>query len=90
MCFFSFLQCYLSFTSIFHFFQRSPFFLCFPHSILAIREERKIKLLEVGTITSEKVKETEEGSINSLDKDEEKSENVRRKKTHEEDIIEER
>ena len=43
---------------------------------MAIREERKIKLLEVGTVTSEKVKETEEGSINSLDKDEEKSENT--------------
>ena len=52
------------------------FFLCFPPSVLAIREERKIKLLEVGTISSEKVKETEEGSINSLDKDEEKSENT--------------
>ena len=57
-------------------FSRSSFFLCFPHSVLAIREERKIKLLEVGTISSEKVKETEEGSINSLDKDEEKSENT--------------
>ena len=80
--FFLFSRFFLFFNVIylslqyFTFFQRSSFFLCFPPSILAIREERKIKLLEVGTITSEKIKETEEGSINSLDKDEEKSENT--------------
>ena len=80
MCFFfthifSLYSIYLS-LQYFTFLQCSPFSLCFTLSVLAIREERKIKLLEVGTITSEKIKETEEGSINSLDKDEEKSENT--------------
>ena len=77
--FFLFSRFFLFFNVHFNislFFNVLLFSLCFPLSVLAIREERKIKLLEVGTITSEKIKETEEGSINSLDKDEEKSENT--------------